>query len=148
MLRRQQASAIIAARQKIVDGAVGMVEMALELLSPKQIVHLDEERKAAMVSNLLVVLCSERGTQPGGQRRHAVPRERDHGGAEAVPASDRPASCYEALQRWAADELPQPQRADRVPAARGGEAGGAGGEGDEAEQLTPPCSLRGASASE
>jgi regulator of protease activity HflC (stomatin/prohibitin superfamily) len=64
MLRRQQASAVIAARQKIVEGAVGMVEMALELLSSKQIIHLDEERKAAMVSNLLVVLCSEQSTQP------------------------------------------------------------------------------------
>jgi len=64
MLRRQQASAVIAARQKIVDGAVGMVESALEQLSRKQIVQLDEERKAAMVSNLLVVLCSEQGTQP------------------------------------------------------------------------------------
>lgn len=64
MLQRQQASAIIAARQKIVEGAVGMVEMALEMLSSKGVVHLDEERKAAMVSNLLVVLCGERGTQP------------------------------------------------------------------------------------
>jgi regulator of protease activity HflC (stomatin/prohibitin superfamily) len=64
MLRRQQASAVIAARQKIVEGAVGMVEMALDLLSQKQIVHLDEERKATMVSNLLVVLCSEQATQP------------------------------------------------------------------------------------
>lgn len=64
MLRRQQASAVIAARQKIVDGAVGMVEQALEHLSRKQIIHLDEERKAAMVSNLLVVLCSEQSTQP------------------------------------------------------------------------------------
>lgn len=64
MLRRQQASAIIAARQKIVDGAVGMVEQALLQLSQKEIVRLDEERKAAMVSNLLVVLCSEQATQP------------------------------------------------------------------------------------
>lgn len=64
MLRRQQANAVIAARQKIVDGAVGMVEQALEHLSRKEIVHLDEERKAAMVSNLLVVLCSEQATQP------------------------------------------------------------------------------------
>jgi regulator of protease activity HflC (stomatin/prohibitin superfamily) len=64
MLRRQQASAIIAARRKIVDGAVGMVEQALAQLSEKQIVTLDEERKAAMVSNLLVVLCSEQATQP------------------------------------------------------------------------------------
>jgi regulator of protease activity HflC (stomatin/prohibitin superfamily) len=64
MLRRQQAAAVIAARQKIVDGSVGMVEMALERLSAKNIVKLDEERKAAMVSNLLVVLCSESATQP------------------------------------------------------------------------------------
>ena len=64
MLQRQQASAIIAARQKIVDGAVGMVDMALSQLSQRDIVELDEERKAAMVSNLLVVLCSERNTQP------------------------------------------------------------------------------------
>jgi regulator of protease activity HflC (stomatin/prohibitin superfamily) len=64
MLRRQQANAIIAARQRIVEGAVGMVEQALEQLATRQVVHLDEERKAAMVSNLLVVLCSEQGTQP------------------------------------------------------------------------------------
>jgi regulator of protease activity HflC (stomatin/prohibitin superfamily) len=64
MLQRQQAGAIIAARQKIVDGAVGMVEMALDRLSRHQVVTLDEERKAAMVSNLLVVLCSERSAQP------------------------------------------------------------------------------------
>jgi regulator of protease activity HflC (stomatin/prohibitin superfamily) len=64
MLQRQQASAIIAARQKIVEGAVGMVETALQLLSARSIVSLDDERKAAMVSNLLVVLCSERSTQP------------------------------------------------------------------------------------
>ena len=64
MLRRQQASAIIAARKKIVEGAVGMVENALELISAKSIVTLDDERKAAMVSNLLVVLCSDRDAQP------------------------------------------------------------------------------------
>lgn len=64
MLQRQQAGAIIAARSKIVEGAVGMVEMALEQLGRRSIVNLDEERKAAMVSNLLVVLCSERNTQP------------------------------------------------------------------------------------
>jgi regulator of protease activity HflC (stomatin/prohibitin superfamily) len=64
MLQRQQAGAIIAARQRIVEGAVGMVEMALGMLAGKGIVHLDEERKAAMVSNLLVVLCGERGAQP------------------------------------------------------------------------------------
>jgi regulator of protease activity HflC (stomatin/prohibitin superfamily) len=64
MLQRQQASAVIAARQKIVEGAVGMVEMALADLSKKEIVNLDEERKAQMVSNLLVVLCSDRNAQP------------------------------------------------------------------------------------
>jgi regulator of protease activity HflC (stomatin/prohibitin superfamily) len=64
MLQRQQASAIIAARAKIVEGAVGMVEMALEMLSKKRVVEFDEERKAQMVSNLLVVLCGERATQP------------------------------------------------------------------------------------
>ena len=64
MLQRQQAGAIVAARTLIVEGAVGMVEMALEKLSSKHIVDLDEERKANMVSNLLVVLCGKRGTQP------------------------------------------------------------------------------------
>ena len=64
MLQRQQATAIVAARTKIVEGAVGMVEMALEMLSHKDIVKLDEERKAAMVSNLMVVLCGERGATP------------------------------------------------------------------------------------
>jgi len=64
MLQRQQAGAIIAARQRIVEGAVGMVEMALDMLSQRAILELDNERKAAMVSNLLVVLCGERGTQP------------------------------------------------------------------------------------
>jgi regulator of protease activity HflC (stomatin/prohibitin superfamily) len=64
MLQRQQATAIVAARTKIVEGAVGMVEMALEMLSKKDIVHLDEEKKAAMVSNLMVVLCGEKAAQP------------------------------------------------------------------------------------
>jgi len=64
MLQRQQAGAIIAARARIVEGAVGMVEMALDSLSKRGVVNLDEERKAAMVSNLLVVLCGERGAQP------------------------------------------------------------------------------------
>jgi regulator of protease activity HflC (stomatin/prohibitin superfamily) len=64
MLQRQQAGAIIAARQRIVEGAVGLVEMALDMLSSKSIIQLDEERKAAMVSNLLVVLCGDRNTQP------------------------------------------------------------------------------------
>jgi regulator of protease activity HflC (stomatin/prohibitin superfamily) len=64
MLQRQQAGAVIAARSRIVDGAVGMVQMALTRLADEGIVELDEERKAAMVSNLLVVLCGDRGTQP------------------------------------------------------------------------------------
>ena len=64
MLRRQQAQAIVAARRTLVDGAVGMVEMALDALSEKNVVHLDDERRAAMVSNLMVVLCGERDTQP------------------------------------------------------------------------------------
>lgn len=64
MLQRQQATAIVAARSTIVEGAVGMVEMALEQLSRKKILHLDEEKKAAMVSNLLVVLCGDRNAQP------------------------------------------------------------------------------------
>jgi regulator of protease activity HflC (stomatin/prohibitin superfamily) len=64
MLRRQQAEAVIAARKKLVEGAVTMVEMALTQLSEKQVVELDDERKAAMVSNLMVVLCGERDTQP------------------------------------------------------------------------------------
>ena len=64
MLQRQQATAIVAARIKIVEGAVGMVELALDQLSKRHIVELDDERKAAMVSNLMVVLCGERGAQP------------------------------------------------------------------------------------
>ncbi len=64
MLRRQQAEAVISARRKLVEGAVGMVEMALTMLSEKKVVELDDERKAAMVSNLMVVLCGERETQP------------------------------------------------------------------------------------
>jgi len=64
MLQRQQAGAIIAARSQIVEGAVSMVQMALDDLSNRGIVELDEERKAAMVSNLLVVLCADKSTQP------------------------------------------------------------------------------------
>jgi regulator of protease activity HflC (stomatin/prohibitin superfamily) len=64
MLQRQQANAIISARQKIVEGAVGMIEMALDMLDKKKVVKLDDDRKAAIVSNLLVVLCGERATQP------------------------------------------------------------------------------------
>ena len=64
MLRRQQANAIVAARQRIVEGAVGMVQTALERLAADHVVDLDEERKATMVSNLLVVLCGDRDVQP------------------------------------------------------------------------------------
>jgi hypothetical protein len=64
MLRRQQAEAVVAARKTLVEGAVGMVEMALAMLSEKNVVELDDERRAAMVSNLMVVLCGERETQP------------------------------------------------------------------------------------
>jgi regulator of protease activity HflC (stomatin/prohibitin superfamily) len=64
MLRRQQATAIVAAREKIVEGAVGMVEMALNMLSEKEIIVLDEEKKASMVSNLMVVLCSDESAKP------------------------------------------------------------------------------------
>ncbi len=64
MLKRQQATAIIAARSKIVEGAVGMVEMALKLLSSKELIKLDEEKKAAMVSNLLIVLCGDKDIEP------------------------------------------------------------------------------------
>jgi hypothetical protein len=64
MLQRQQANAVVAARTRIVDGAVGMVHMALDRLREEGVVELDEERKAQMVSNLLVVLCGDRATQP------------------------------------------------------------------------------------
>jgi hypothetical protein len=64
MLRRQQAAAVVAARKQIVEGAVGMVELALNRLDEENVVELDEERKATMVSNLLVVLCSDHATQP------------------------------------------------------------------------------------
>src|SRR5262249_46993968 len=106
MLRRQQASAVIAARSRIVEGAVSMVEMALDELAKRAVVTLDEERKAAMVSNLLVVLCSEHETQPivtagtfyrgwGGP----VVGERKAFLLRIAPA------VLDALQRWASDDL-------------------------------------------
>ena len=64
MLQRQQATAIVAARMKIVEGAVGMVEMALEQIAHKNMVHFDEEKKAAMISNLMVVLCGDKAANP------------------------------------------------------------------------------------
>ena len=104
MLQRQQAGAIIAARQRIVEGAVGMVEMALDMLSQRDIVALDNERKAAMVSNLLVVLCGERSTQPIINTGTDLSIERPW------PTGSR--SCFgsiatvlDAVQRWADDDL-------------------------------------------
>src|SRR4030095_5584743 len=91
MLRRQQAQAIVAARRTLVDGAVGMVEMALEQLSAKNVVHLDDERRAAMVSNLMVVLCGERDTQPvvtHGTLYCSLRRGRRR--AQGLPAEGRP----------------------------------------------------------
>ena len=106
MLRRQQATAIIAARQKIVEGAVGMVEMALEQLSAKHVVELDEERKASMVSNLLVVLCSDRDAQPSSTPARSINR------ASRMAHTDASHFCYgwtrrctTALERWAAEDL-------------------------------------------
>jgi len=64
MLKRQQATAIVAAREKIVEGAVGMVQMALNKLKEREIIDMDEEKKAAMISNLMVVLCSEESAKP------------------------------------------------------------------------------------
>ncbi len=96
MLQRQQAAAIIAARTRIVEGAVTMVHMALEQLAEKGVVQLDEERKAAMVSNLLVVLCGERGTQPDRQHRHAVQRL----SATSRWLRKKPIRCASAATSW------------------------------------------------
>ena len=102
MLRRQQAEAVVAARSRIVEGAVGMVDMALEMLSKKDIVQLDEERKAAMVSNLLVVLCGESRAQPivntGTLHERPVVKRKSF----LLRISPE---LYENLERWAADEL-------------------------------------------
>ncbi len=86
MLRRQQAQAVVAARKTLVEGAVGMVEMALDMLSAKKIVELDADRRAALVSNLMVVLCSERDTQPivnAGTQQHRLV---DRSAADPTPA--------------------------------------------------------------
>ena len=105
MLRRQQAEAVIAAREKIVHGAVSMVEMALDELAEKNVVQLDEERKAAMVSNLLVVLCGTEEASARHQHRHAL--RLTH-----VVAEERksfllrlPPELWKELEKWAADEL-------------------------------------------
>jgi hypothetical protein len=106
MLQRQQAGAIIAARTRIVEGAVGMVEMALDSLSKRGVVHLDEERKAAMVSNLLVVLCGETGGAADRQHRDHLPVRRRGLVAERKSFLLRAdAAVLEAMQRWANDDL-------------------------------------------
>ena len=101
MLRRQQANAVVAARSRIVEGSVGMVEMALARLDEHGIVELDEERKAAMVSNLLVVLCADQPASPVVNAGHAlyVSRERKQVLLRIDPA------VHDALARWAADEF-------------------------------------------
>ena len=93
MLQRQQAGAIIAARQRIVEGAVGMVEMALEMLSRRDIVTLDNERKAAMVSNLLVVLCGDQLDPADHQRRHDLPIESTAWPNESLSCCESIAMC-------------------------------------------------------
>src|SRR6202161_2334100 len=118
MLRQQQASAVVGARQRIVEGAVGMVKLALERLQEEGVVELDEERKAAMVSNLLVVLCSEQATQQVVNtgslyqwRQLRIPRERAQERAAAARAR-HPRCAGQMGQRRDA----QHQRPDRVPA--------------------------------
>ena len=117
MLRRQQANAVVAARSRIVEGAVGMVEMALDRLDERGIVELDEERKAAMVSNLLVVLCGDQPASPvvNTGTLYTLSRERDR---KQLAAPDRPRRARRAGpvgRRRAA----QRQRADRDAAAPG-----------------------------
>src|SRR5439155_26052118 len=94
MLQRQQAGAIIAARTRIVEGAVGMVEMALDRLGKNHIVELDEERKAAMVSNLLVVLCGEHAGTPV-LNAGTLYKEAPGGGAAMLPTADQPGAVGE-----------------------------------------------------
>ena len=106
MLRRQQADAIISAREKIVEGAVTMVKMALDRLADDRIVELDEERKAAMVSNLLVVLCADEAAQPivnAGTLHHQDRTMAKEATRSFVLRVD--ASTMEAVERWAADEF-------------------------------------------
>ena len=119
MLQRQQAAAVVAARTRIVEGAVGMVELALDRLSERGIVDLDEERKAAMVSNLLVVLCGDSPGHPGGQHRDPLPVTSPARNAPTkeppwesrTPADRKPMllrvdpQVHAALAKWAADDL-------------------------------------------
>ena len=93
MLRRQQAQAVVAARKTLVEGAVGMAEMALAMLSEKNVVELDDERRAAMVSNLMVVLCGERDTQPRdgrevGDAERATAMDGARGGRDVRPRNE------------------------------------------------------------
>jgi hypothetical protein len=122
MLRRQQAEAVIAARQKIVHGAVSMVEMALRELSEKGVVHLDEERKASMVSNLLVVLCSESQATAVVNNGTSTAERNGCPGAQTLPVTD--SSQVVAGTRKVGGRRPsQRQWPDRVhPAAGGGKA--------------------------
>ena len=117
MLRRQQAEAIIAARQKIVEGAVGMVDRALYPLSEKKLVQLDEERKAAMVSNLMVVLCGEQQVNPivnAGTLTSECATPTDGPGGDHDPTTLMARKqfllridpeLWKELERWAADDL-------------------------------------------
>ncbi len=113
MLRQQQASAVVGARRTIVEGAVGMVQLALQRLQEESVVDLDEERKASMVSNLLVVLCSEQATQPvvntGTQRPAAAGPRR--------PRRPGPMGQRRAAQHQRPDRVPAPPRARRSGAA-------------------------------
>jgi len=105
MLQRQQADAVVAARQRIVEGAVGMVEMALARLAEEHVVTLDDERKAAMVSNLLVVLCGDRAAQPivnAGWAASTSPASATAGAASRTGSRGVTGSrCIRALRRWA-----------------------------------------------
>ncbi len=118
MLRRQQAVAIVSARHQIVAGAVGMVEAALKGLSERNLVHLDDERKAAMVSNLLVVLCSDKDGPAHRQHRHAVLLSDGQPGKEGLSAARGPGAVGRDRTAGGAGAA-QRQRAGGIPAARG-----------------------------
>ena len=112
MLRRQQAGAVIAARKQIVEGAVSMVDMALKQLEEKHVVELDEERKATMISNLLVVLCGDRDAQPVLNTGSLYQSRKGHMATDPAPRSERKKillrldpAVHDALARWAADDL-------------------------------------------
>ena len=112
MLRRQQAEAVIAARQKIVHGAVSMVDMALRELAEKEVVQLDDERKAAMVSNLLVVLCARIRSASRRQRRNAL--QLSHARKETLSLADG-SRALGRIGSLGAGRIAQCQRPDRIP---------------------------------